>query len=79
MRKGILKNFAKFKGKHLCQSLFNNVAGLQIKRRGIVLQFQFLSGAFNLKFCSSSISFYGKAIQKYVNCKMAFFCHVLRR
>ena len=28
--KGILKNFAKLKGKHLCQSLFfNNVAGIK--------------------------------------------------
>ena len=29
MKKGVLKNFAKFRGKHLCQSLFlNKVAGL---------------------------------------------------
>ena len=29
MKKGILRNFAKFTGKHLCQSLsFNKVAGL---------------------------------------------------
>ena len=29
MKKGVLKNFAKFTGKHLCQSLFyNEVAGL---------------------------------------------------
>ena len=29
-KKGVLKNFAKFTGKHLCQSLFlNKVAGLQ--------------------------------------------------
>ena len=28
-KKGVLRNFAKFTGKHLCQSLlFNNVAGL---------------------------------------------------
>ena len=28
-KKGVVKNFAKFKGKHLCQSLFlNKVAGL---------------------------------------------------
>ena len=31
-KKGILKNFAKFTGKHLCQSLyFNKVAGLSFK------------------------------------------------
>ena len=29
-RKGVLRNFAKFTGKHLCQSLFlNKVAGLR--------------------------------------------------
>ena len=29
-RKGVLRNFAKFTGKHLCQSLFlNKVAGLK--------------------------------------------------
>ena len=34
MRKGVLRNFAKFIGKHLCQSLFfNKVAGL---RRALV-------------------------------------------
>ena len=26
-KKGILRNFAKFTGKHLCESLFNKVAG----------------------------------------------------
>ena len=30
IKKGVLKNFAKFTGKHLCQSLFfNKVAGLK--------------------------------------------------
>ena len=30
MKKGVLRNFTKFTGKHLCQSLFfNNVAGLR--------------------------------------------------
>ena len=30
MRKGVLRNFAKFRGKHLCQSLFfNKVADLR--------------------------------------------------
>ena len=32
-KKGVLKNFAKFTGKHLCQSLFfNKVAGLSFLR-----------------------------------------------
>ena len=31
VKKGVLKNFAKFTGKHLCQSLFfNKVAGLRV-------------------------------------------------
>ena len=29
MKKGVLKNFAKFSGKHLCQGIFFNVAGLK--------------------------------------------------
>ena len=32
VKKGVLKNFAKFTGKYLCQSLsFNKVAGLSLK------------------------------------------------
>ena len=32
VKKGVLKNFPKFTGKHLCQSLFNKVAnpGMQL-------------------------------------------------
>ena len=34
VRKGILRNFTKFTGKHLCQSLFfNKVAGLGIIKK----------------------------------------------
>ena len=29
VRKGVLKNFANFRGKHLCSSLFYEVAGIQ--------------------------------------------------
>ena len=29
-KKGFLKNVAKFTGKHLCQSVFNKVAGLRV-------------------------------------------------
>ena len=29
-KKGVLKNFANFTGKHLCWSLFNKVASLQL-------------------------------------------------
>ena len=32
-KKCVLKNFSKFTGKHLCQSIFSNkVAGLQLKK-----------------------------------------------
>ena len=35
-KKGFLKNFAKFTGKHLCQGLFfNKVAGLSLQRNFI--------------------------------------------
>ena len=35
-KKGVLRNFAKFSGKHLCQSLFfNKVAGLSIPHENI--------------------------------------------
>ena len=35
VRKGVLRNFAKFTGKHLCQSLFfNKVAGFQTTDSG---------------------------------------------
>ena len=33
-KKGVLKNFVKFTGKHLCQSLFfNKVAGLKVSNK----------------------------------------------
>ena len=42
-KKGVLKNFAKFIGKHLCQSLFfNKVAGLPFKQSTSGRQFLFL-------------------------------------
>ena len=51
--KGVLRNFAKFKGKHLCQSLFlNKVAGRNfIKKETMaqVISFEFckISEAYN--------------------------------
>ena len=37
VEKGVLKNFAKFTGKHLCQSLvFNKVAGLSLIKKEIL-------------------------------------------
>ena len=39
-KKGVLSNFAKFTGKHLCQSLFlNEVAGLRPRTSGRLLLF----------------------------------------
>ena len=38
MKKGVLRNFTKFTGKHLCQSLFfNKVAGLRDSGTGVLL------------------------------------------
>ena len=36
-KQGVLRNFAKFTGKHLCQSLFlNKVAGLRLLRKAFL-------------------------------------------
>ena len=41
VRKGVLKNFAKFTGKHLCHSLFfNKVAGSRPYKRGFFSSFK---------------------------------------
>ena len=42
IRQGVLRNFAKFTGKHLCQSLFfNKVAGLKKETLGQVFSCEF--------------------------------------
>ena len=47
MKKGILKNFAAFAGKHLCQSLsFNKVTGAAFKKA--------LAQVFSCEFCEIS-------------------------
>ena len=51
VRKGVLRNFAKFTGKHLCESLFlNKVAGL----RPATLLKETLAQVFFYKFCEIS-------------------------
>ena len=51
MKKGVLENFAKFLGKHLCQSLFfNKVAGL----RPATLLKKRLAQVFSYEFCEIS-------------------------
>ena len=48
LRKGVLRNFTKFTGKHLYQSLiFNKVAGLRLKK-------ETLAQVFSCKFCETS-------------------------
>ena len=50
VKKGVLKNFAKFTGKHLCQILFfNKVAGLRFKKEN-------LAQVFSYEFCEISKS-----------------------
>ena len=52
VRKGVLKNFAKFTGKHLCQSLFfNKVAGLRL---AILLKKRLWHRCLPLNFCKVS-------------------------
>ena len=49
MKKGVLENFTKFTGKHLCQSLFlNKVADL---RTATLLKERLLAQVFSCKFC----------------------------
>ena len=48
-KKGVLRNFAKFEGRHLCQSLFlNKVAGL---RSATLLKRETLAQVFSSDFC----------------------------
>ena len=54
VRKGILRNFAKFTGKNLCQSLFfNKVAGL---RFATLIEKEALAQVFSCEFCKISRS-----------------------
>ena len=49
MKKGVLRNFRKFTGKHLCQSLFfNKVAGLRL---ATLLKKETLAQVFSCDFC----------------------------
>ena len=49
--KGVLRNFAKFTGKHLCQSLFfNKVAGLSLIKKEALAQ------VFSSEFCEISMN-----------------------
>ena len=51
-KKGILRNFAKFTGKHLCQSLFfNKVAGNQACN---IIKKESLVQVFSCEFCGVS-------------------------
>ena len=51
-KKGVLKNFTKFTGKHLCQSLlFNKIAGL---RPTTLLKKETLGQVFSSEFCEIS-------------------------
>ena len=52
MKKGGLRNFAKFPGKHLCQSLlFNKVAGL---KPATLLKLRLWHRSFSCEFCEIS-------------------------
>ena len=54
LRKGVLRNFAKFTGKHLCQSLFfNKVAGLSPEACNFIKK-ETLAQVFSCEFCEIS-------------------------
>ena len=51
-KKGVLRNFPKFTGKYLCQSLFfNKVVGL---RPGIFIKKETMAQVFSCEFCEIS-------------------------
>ena len=53
MKKGVLGNFAKFTGKHLCESLFfNKVAGFDLQ----YFKKETLAQVFSSEFCKISIN-----------------------
>ena len=53
--KGVLRNFAKFTGKHLCQSLFfNEVAGLSLPQPATLLKKRLWYRCFPVNFCEIS-------------------------
>ena len=53
-KKDVLRNFAKFTGKHLCQRLFlNKVAGLRPKACNFIKK-KFLAQVFSCEFCEIS-------------------------
>ena len=54
MKKGVHRNFTKFTGKHLCQSLFfNKVAGLRPKTCSFIKK-ETLAQVFSCEFCEIS-------------------------
>ena len=55
VRKGVLRNFAKFTGKHLCLSLFfNKVAGLRPGTAYNFIKKETLAQVFSYEFCEIS-------------------------
>ena len=57
--KGVLRNFAKFAGKNLCQSLFfNNIAGLRPQTRHFIKKETLIVQLFLCKFCEISKNTY---------------------
>ena len=60
-KKGVVRNFAKFAGKHLCQRLFfNKVAGL---RPANLLKKESMAQVFSCEFCEISKSTFHKTPQ----------------
>ena len=50
VRKGVLRNLAKFTGKHLCQSLFFNIFCFLIAASGLQFYFKALTHVFSCEF-----------------------------
>ena len=67
VRKGVLRNFTKFEGKHLCQSLFfNKVSGL---RSATLLKKKLWHRCFPVNFANSEWSLFAFKLNCNVFCK----------
>ena len=72
-RKGVLRNFAKFTGKHLCQSFFfNKVSGL---RPATLLKKENLAQVFSCEFCKISKNTYFNRTSPVSASKMGWIKH----
>ena len=73
-KRGVLGNFIKFTGKHLCQSLvFNNVAGLRPQACNFIKK-ETLAQVFSCEFCNISKNTFSYRTPLVTASRPSFFC-----